>query len=76
MTNLPLKIYHHNLKKKYLLGDIINVIEYTLEESHYTVGQLVGHTFGIRDNGLIIKIGVSIYRRKTHWTLYIKECEN
>ena len=76
MTNLPLKIYHHNLENKHLLGAVITNIEQYLVEKNYTVGRFKTLELSASDNEKIVLISVSIYRRKTHWTLYIKECEN
>ena len=71
MKDLPLKIYHHQLKNKQLLGTVISIITNLLITRNYTVGQLHRYTVEINN-----KIEVLIFRRTKHWTIYIKEVED
>ena len=73
MTNLPLKIYHHNLENKQILGRIVMALDDLLVEEKYTVGQLKTYIFGISDISGHFVIKVKIYRRKNNWSIYVEE---
>lgn len=73
MTNLPIKIHHHNLKNKQILGRIVMSFDYFLVEEEYTVGQLKTYIFGISDISGHFVIKIKIYRRKKYWSIYVEE---
>ena len=73
MTNLPLMIYHHNLKNKQILGRIVMALDDLLVEEKYTVGKLKTYIFGISDISGRFVIKAKIYRRKKHWSIYVEE---